>query len=104
MKKQLGITMVLSLCLLTSTAALANDAVVGAIIGSTTGVLVGRSVGGRDGAVVGAALGAAAGAAIGSDYDAYLKTHQAINFGIKNILESSKIKLAYPTQSVSLLK
>lgn len=66
MKKQLGISLALALGLLTSTVAMANDAVLGALLGGGAGVLVGRSMGGRDGAVIGAALGAAAGAAIAS--------------------------------------
>lgn len=68
MKKQLGITLALSLGLLASNAAMANDAVVGALLGGGAGVLVGRSVGGRDGAVIGGALGAAAGAAIAAQH------------------------------------
>ena len=67
MRKQLRATLLFSLCLLSANAAMANDAVVGALLGGGAGVLVGRSIGGRDGAVIGGALGAAAGAAIGSD-------------------------------------
>ena len=66
MKKQLGIAMVLSLGLLSSGAALANDAVVGALLGGGAGAIVGHSIGGRDGTIIGGAIGAAAGAAIGS--------------------------------------
>ena len=66
MKKQIGITLALSIGLLASNAAMANDAVLGALLGGGAGVLVGRSVGGRDGAIIGGALGAAAGAAIAS--------------------------------------
>lgn len=69
MKRQLGITLALSLGLLASHAAVANDAVVGALLGGGAGVLVGRSVGGRNGAVIGGALGAAAGAAIALQND-----------------------------------
>ena len=67
MKKQLGIAMVLSLGLLSSGAALANDAVVGALLGGGAGAIVGHSIGGRDGTIIGGALGAAAGAVIGSE-------------------------------------
>jgi hypothetical protein len=69
MKKQLGITLALSLGLLASHAAMANDAVLGALVGGGAGVLVGRSVGGRDGALIGGALGAAAGAVIASQHN-----------------------------------
>ena len=69
MKRQLGITLALSLGLLASHAAVANDAVVGALLGGGAGVLVGRSVGGRNGAGIGGALGAAAGAAIALQND-----------------------------------
>lgn len=67
MKKQLRATLLISLGLLSANVALANDAVIGALLGGGAGVLVGRSVGGRNGAVIGGALGAAAGAAIGSE-------------------------------------
>jgi len=67
MKKQLRTTILLSLGLLSAGTAMADDAVVGALLGGGAGVLVGRSVGGRNGAVIGGALGAAAGAAIGSE-------------------------------------
>jgi len=67
MNKKLRNVMVLSLGLLTAGAAMANDAVIGALIGGGAGALVGRSVGGRDGTIIGGALGAAAGAAIASD-------------------------------------
>ena len=77
MKKQLATALILSAGLLSSSVALANDAVIGALIGGGAGVLVGRSVGGRDGAVVGAALGAAAGAAIASENDRPHYRHQA---------------------------
>jgi len=66
MKKQLGITLALTFCLLSSGAALADDAILGALIGGGTGAVVGRSIGGRDGTIIGGAIGAAAGAAIGS--------------------------------------
>lgn len=59
----------LSLCLLASSAALANDAVWGALLGGGAGAAVGGSVSGRNGAIVGGALGAAAGAVIASDND-----------------------------------
>lgn len=67
MKKSLRNAMVVSLGLLTAGVAMANDAVLGALIGGGAGALVGRSVGGRDGTIIGGAIGAAAGAAIGSD-------------------------------------
>ena len=66
MKKHFGITAVLALCLLSSGAALANDAVLGALLGGGAGAIVGHSVGGRDGTIIGGAIGAAAGAAIGA--------------------------------------
>ncbi|WP_153111513.1 YMGG-like glycine zipper-containing protein [Propionivibrio limicola] len=56
-----------SLGLFSATAAVADDAVIGALIGAGAGAVVGSSVGGRDGAVVGGMIGAAAGAAIGND-------------------------------------
>lgn len=62
MKKQLGIT--LAVCLLSSTAALADDAVLGALLGGGAGAIVGHSIGGRNGTIIGGALGAATGAAI----------------------------------------
>lgn len=68
MKKQLAITLALSLGLLASNAAMADDTLVGALLGGGAGVLVGQSVGGRDGAIIGGALGAAAGAAIASQH------------------------------------
>lgn len=67
MKKQLRTALLVSLGLLSAGTAMANDAVIGALLGGGAGVLVGRSVGGRNGAVIGGALGAAAGAAIGSE-------------------------------------
>jgi hypothetical protein len=71
MKKQLGrkpgSTIALTLCLLSSTVAMANDAVLGALLGGGAGAVVGHSIGGRDGTVIGGALGAAAGAVIGSE-------------------------------------
>ncbi len=68
MKKQLQIAMLVSLGLLSANVALANDAVIGALVGGGAGVIVGSSMGGRNGAIVGGALGAAAGAAISSDH------------------------------------
>lgn len=67
MKKQLGITITLAICLLSSGAAIADDAVWGALLGGGAGAVVGRQIGGRDGTIIGGALGAAAGAAIGSE-------------------------------------
>lgn len=67
MKNKLGITLTLSLCLLTSTAVMADDAIWGALIGGGAGAAVGGSVSGRNGAIIGGALGAAAGAVIGSE-------------------------------------
>jgi len=69
MNKKLRNVMVLSLGLLTASAAMADDAIWGALIGGGAGALVGRSIGGRDGTIIGGALGAATGAAIGSDRD-----------------------------------
>lgn len=59
----------ITLCLLTSSAAMANDAVWGALLGGGAGAAIGGSVNGRNGAIVGGALGAAAGAAIVGDND-----------------------------------
>jgi len=67
MKKQIGTTIAVALCLLSSTTAMADDAVWGALLGGGAGAVVGRSIGGRDGTIIGGALGAAAGAAIGSE-------------------------------------
>ncbi|WP_301103204.1 glycine zipper 2TM domain-containing protein [Propionivibrio sp.] len=67
MKKQLGITLTLAACLLSSTVAMADDAVWGALLGGGAGAIAGRSIGGRDGTIIGGVLGAAAGAAIGSE-------------------------------------
>jgi hypothetical protein len=69
MKKQVLISLTLSLGLLASNAAMANDTILGALLGGGAGMLVGRSVGGRDGAIIGGALGAAAGAAIAAQND-----------------------------------
>ena len=69
MKKQFAIAATLSLGLLSTTTAMADDAVWGALIGGGAGAAIGHSVNGRNGAVVGGALGAATGAAIGSQYD-----------------------------------
>ena len=66
MKKARCITLALALGLLASGAALADDAVLGALIGGGAGAVVGHSVGGRDATIIGGAIGAAAGAAIGS--------------------------------------
>ncbi len=71
MKKQLGTTLALVIGLLSANVAMANDAVLGALLGGGAGVLVGRSIGGRNGAVIGGALGAATGAAIGSEQNRY---------------------------------
>lgn len=67
MKKTLGIPMLLTLGLVTSTVTLANDAVIGALIGGGAGAVIGSSVGGRNGAVVGSVIGAATGVAIASE-------------------------------------
>ena len=70
MKKARCITLALALGLLSSGAALADDAVLGALIGAGAGAVVGHSVGGRDATIIGGAIGAAAGAAIGSQHTA----------------------------------
>ena len=67
MNKKLCNVMVLSLGLLSASAAMADDAIWGALIGGGAGAVIGRSVGGRDGTIIGGALGAATGAAIASD-------------------------------------
>jgi hypothetical protein len=59
-------TLGLSLCLLASSVAMADDAVWGALLGGGAGAAIGGSVSGRNGAIVGGALGAAAGAVIAS--------------------------------------
>lgn len=69
MKTHFGIVLSLSLGLLSANAAMANDAVFGAIVGGGLGAVVGNHVGGRDGAVLGGAVGAAAGAVIASEDD-----------------------------------
>jgi hypothetical protein len=66
MKRTPCITLALAICLLSSNAAQADDAVLGALIGGGAGAVVGHSVGGRNGTIIGGAIGAAAGAAIGS--------------------------------------
>lgn len=60
-------TLTFSLCLLASSAAMATDAVWGALLGGGAGAAIGGSVSGRNGAIVGGALGAAAGAVIASE-------------------------------------
>ena len=67
MKKSFSILMALSFGVLSANAALANDAVLGAIVGGGVGAVVGNHVSGRDGAIIGGAVGAAAGAVIASD-------------------------------------
>ncbi len=67
MNKKLGGALLLSLGLLSSGVAMANDAVIGALLGGGAGAMVGHSLGGRDGTIIGGALGAAAGAAIASE-------------------------------------
>ncbi len=62
-------TLIVSLCMLASSAAMANDAVWGALLGGGAGAAIGGSVSGRDGAIVGGAIGAAAGAVIASEND-----------------------------------
>ena len=52
MKKQLRIAITLSLGLLTASAAMADDAVWGALLGGGAGAAIGHSVNGRNGAVV----------------------------------------------------
>lgn len=66
MKTKLQIATI-SLCLLASSTAMANDAVWGALLGGGAGAAIGSSVSGRNGAIVGGAIGAAAGAAIVGD-------------------------------------
>ena len=69
MKKRFGIIFSLSLGLLSANIAMANDAVLGAIIGGGLGAAVGNHVGGRDGAFIGGAVGAAAGVVIAAEDD-----------------------------------
>jgi uncharacterized protein YcfJ len=66
MKKQIAASALLSLCLLSANA-MANDAILGAVLGGGAGAFVGHSIGGRDATIIGGAIGAAAGAAIASD-------------------------------------
>ena len=75
MKKRFGIIFSLSLGLLSVNAALASDAVLGAIVGGGLGAVVGNHVSGRNGAVIGGAVGAAAGAVIASDGHRRRSTH-----------------------------
>jgi len=63
---KLAASALLSLCLLSANA-MANDAVIGALLGGGAGAIVGQSIGGRNATIIGGAIGAAAGAAIGSD-------------------------------------
>ena len=73
MKTRIAIsTALLSACLLTTSAARADDAFFGAILGGGAGALVGKSLGGRDGAIIGGALGAAAGVAIADQHRAHI--------------------------------
>lgn len=64
-------TLIASLCILTSGGAMANDAVLGALLGGGAGAAIGGSVSGRNGAIVGGAIGAAAGAVIAADSHVY---------------------------------
>ena len=68
-------TLTFSICLLASSAALATDAVWGALLGGGAGAAIGGSVSGRNGAIVGGALGAAAGAVIASE-----NTHPRVDY------------------------
>lgn len=67
MKKKFGLSLALSLGLFASGLAMANDAVLGALLGGGAGAIIGQSIGGRNGAVVGGALGAATGVVISSN-------------------------------------
>ena len=69
MKKMTGIILAATLGLLTSTVAVANDAVIGALIGSGAGALIGQAMGGRNGTLVGGVIGATAGAVIASEQE-----------------------------------
>jgi hypothetical protein len=80
MKKSLQIATLVSIGLLGANVALANDAVVGAVLGGGAGALIGNSVNGHNGAVVGAALGAAAGAAIAAN-GPYYGTSAQVYYG-----------------------
>ena len=61
----------MSACLVTASAARADDAFLGAIFGAGAGALVGKSFGGRDGAIIGGALGAATGVALANQRREY---------------------------------
>lgn len=74
MKKQIAASALLSLCLLSANA-MANDAILGAVLGGGAGAFVGHSIGGRDATIIGGAIGAAAGAAIASDDDRRDRRH-----------------------------
>lgn len=69
MRKTLIATFAVSIGLLTSNVALANDAVIGALIGGGAGAVIGNAIGGRNATVLGSVIGAAAGAAIGSEQE-----------------------------------
>ncbi len=69
MKRRFAIPLLISLGLLSSGLALANDTLLGALLGGGSGALVGRALGGRQGAVIGGVLGAAAGASIAAEDD-----------------------------------
>ena len=73
LNRMLGAAMVFSLGVITSSAALANDALIGAVIGGAAGALIGNTMGGDEGMVAGGALGAAAGAAIGYQSDRHAR-------------------------------
>lgn len=62
-------TLIVTFCVLASSAALANDAVWGALIGGGAGAAIGGAVSGREGAIIGGAIGAATGAVVTSDGD-----------------------------------
>ena len=64
-------TLIVTFGMLASSAAMANDAVWGALLGGGAGAAIGGSVSGRNGAIVGGAIGAATGAVIASDDDRY---------------------------------
>lgn len=71
MNKTFCTTLALIFGLLSANVALANEAVLGALLGGGAGAAVGSSIHGRNGAIVGGALGAAAGAAIGAEQNRY---------------------------------
>ncbi len=95
-------TLGLSFCLLASSAAIADDAVWGALLGGGAGAAIGGSVSGRNGAIVGGALGAAAGAVIATG-----NTHRQVEYAPAPVYHSRVVHYSarpvYYTQPVRVM-